>query len=127
MSDNLIWYCRVPFLPNWTAASPSVRSCCWHSHICLFQLGGHEEDAEPRLMVKCRRLGPRSDLLNVAQAEKLRLNCGYAYVEQLAPRLEWEAEEKEEAMISSHPVLRDRWNLISGDTSRMGRTHLQSC
>lgn len=28
-----------------------MRSCCWHSHICLSQLGSHVDDAQPRLVL----------------------------------------------------------------------------
>ncbi|PWA19490.1 hypothetical protein CCH79_00006888, partial [Gambusia affinis] len=66
----------TPPPPTELPSPPSVRSCCWHSHICLFQLGGHEEDAEPRLTVKGWRHGPSSDLLYVVKADKLRQHSG---------------------------------------------------
>lgn len=49
-------------------------------------------------------VGRTRDLLYVVQADKLRLHNGYAHVEQLAPRMEGELEEKEETVISLHPL-----------------------
>lgn len=34
----------------WTGL-PSVRSCCWHSHICLSRRGSHADRFQPRLVL----------------------------------------------------------------------------
>lgn len=51
-----VHYLRLGFPPPlhlaFSGLFSSVRSCCWHSHICSSQLGGHEEEAQPRLIFR---------------------------------------------------------------------------